>query len=447
MKFNMNKIGSLLIAALAVVSGFSLQSCEDEPDKFELSSGKPTVYYVRPADVNKKDSLLVQANPSDQLCLVGDNMKSVEQLYFNDQKAVLNTSYITDHALLVTVPSDIPNTVSDKIYMITKDNDTIPYDFHVVVPAPVISEMSNEYAAAGSTATITGSYFVDDPNVPLTITFPNGTVIKSDELISKTRGSLTFTVPQCDTEGPITITSIYGKTKSVFYYKDTRGLLFDFDGKTGLGNHGWHTRTITSDATSLSGNFVQLGDAATTMSADGGWNDGAYSFEYWPGEWTTPLSYVKGVSQKLTDLADFSNYQNMAIKFEMYIPKSNPWMAGAMQIIMAGVDKITGAGGGLDTDGVMTASANNTFFNNDVLPRGIYRPWETTGSYDTGDQWVTVTIPISTFKYGINGGSATGSLSVSDFASLTIFITGGGIKGTACQPIVKIDNIRAVPIK
>ena len=33
------------------------------------------------------------------------------------------------------------------------------------------------------------------------------------------------------------------------------------------------------------------------MSADGGWNDGAYSFEYWPGEWTTPLSYVKGVSR------------------------------------------------------------------------------------------------------------------------------------------------------
>jgi len=118
-----------------------------------------------------------------------------------------------------------------------------------------------------------------------------------------------------------------------------------------------------------------------------------------------------------------------------------------MQIIMAGVDKITGAGGGLDTDGVMTASANNTFFNSNVLPRGIYRPWETTGSYDTGDQWVTVTIPISTFKYGMDGGSATGSLSAKDFTSLTIFIVGGGIKGTACQPIIKVDNIRAVPIK
>ena len=446
MKFNMHKIGSLFIAALAVISSFSLQSCKDEPDKFELSSGKPTVYYIRPADVNKKDSLLVQALPAASICLVGDNMRSIQQLYFNDQKAVLNTSYITDHTLIVNIPTDIPNTVSDKLYMITANHDTIDYTFHVTVPAPVISVMSNEYAPVGSTATITGSYFVDDPKVPITLTFPDGTVIK--DFISKSRSSLTFTVPDCTTEGPITITSIYGATKSSFHYLDTRGLLFDFDGKTGLGNHGWHARTITSDATSLSGKFVQLGDASTTLSADGGWNDGTYSFEYWPGEWTTPLSYVKGVSEKLTDLADFSDYTHMAIKFEMYIPKNNPWMAGGMQIIVGGVDKVTGAGGGLDTDGVMTAAANSTFFNNNVLPRAIYRPWESTGSYDTDDKWVTVTIPISDFRYGIDGGTATGPrLSASDFTSLTIFVVSGGIKGTACQPIIKIDNIRAVPYK
>lgn len=31
-----------------------------------------------------------------------------------------------------------------------------------------------------------------------------------------------------------------------------------------------------------------------------------------------------------------------------------------------------------------------------------------------------------------------------DFASLTMFVVGGGINGTECQPIIKIDNIRAV---
>ena len=84
MIFNSNKIGNFLIAAVAILSSVSLTSCEDEPDKFELSGGTPTVYYIRPSDVNAKDSLLVQAYPSASICLVGDNMKSVEQMYFND---------------------------------------------------------------------------------------------------------------------------------------------------------------------------------------------------------------------------------------------------------------------------------------------------------------------------------------------------------------------------
>jgi hypothetical protein len=34
-----------------------------------------------------------------------------------------------------------------------------------------------------------------------------------------------------------------------------------------------------------------------------------------------------------------------------------------------------------------------------------------------------------------------------DFASLTIFIVGGGVNGTECNPYIMIDNIRAIPNK
>jgi hypothetical protein len=47
----------------------------------------------------------------------------------------------------------------------------------------------------------------------------------------------------------------------------------------------------------------------------------------------------------------------------------------------------------------------------------------------------------------MSGGSATGSLKASDFTSLTIFVVGGGITGKECNPVIKIDNIRAVPNK
>ncbi len=444
MRFNSNKIGNFLIAAVAILSSVSLTSCEDEPDKFELSGGTPTVYYIRPSDVNAKDSLLVQAYPSASICLVGDNMKSVEQMYFNDQKAILNTSYITDHTLIVEVPSNIPDVVTNKIYMINKDKDTTTYDFHVIVPAPVVSSMSCEYAPTGSEVTISGSYFIDDPNTPISLTLPDGKVIK--DFTNKSRTALTFTMPECDTEGPITVTSIYGSTKSAFYYKDTRGLLFDFDGVTGLGNHGWHERTITSDGTSLTGKFVQLGNGSAKMTAAGDWDDSNFSFEYWPGSWNTPTDYPDD-GKLLTSLADFSDYQNMAIKFEMYVPADHPWSAGGMQIIMAGLDKISYGNAGTDINGNLVAGSNNSYLQSNALPRAIYRPWEAAGSYDTGGKWVTVTIPIADFKYGFDGTTSTGNLSAKDFSSLVIFVVGGGVEGTDCTPIIKIDNIRAVPYK
>jgi hypothetical protein len=99
------------------------------------------------------------------------------------------------------------------------------------------------------------------------------------------------------------------------------------------------------------------------------------------------------------------------------------------------------------------AGANNTFFRTKAdggldIPRALYRPWTTTGSYDTGDKWVTVTLPIAmSFVYNFDGSGLTYNLKKEDFASLTIFVIGGGVNGTECNPYIMIDNIRAVPNK
>ncbi|MBP5338675.1 MAG: hypothetical protein J6Z14_05140 [Prevotella sp.] len=430
----------------------TLNSCKDQPDEFELTDGTPTINYIRPASASASDSLLVEAYPQATICLVGSNLTSIQQMYFNDKKAILNTSFITENTLIVQVPSDIPDLVTDKIYLITEGHDTLTYDFHIVIPAPVVSQMSCEYATPGSVATIYGSYFIDDPNVPLTITFPDGKTaeIKS---INASRSTVSFVVPECTTEGQITVKSIYGSGKSSFRFLDSRGMLFDFDNGnavTGavLGCHGWHNGlTITDAENPISGKYLILGNA--TLDEDGSWDDGNFAFEYWPGNWQDPEDY-QGDGVRLTDLADFSDYMNMSYKFEMCIPKANPWMSGAMQFIVGGVTKISMGSNDpkvKDIYGNLLAGCNNTYFNNDELPRGIYRPWEATGSYDTADEWITVTLPISEFKYGMSGGAATGSLSSSDFTSLLIFVVGGGIKGTECTPIIKIDNVRAVPNK
>ena len=441
MKNTIIKFG--LYAAAMLTFGFLVNSCVDEPDKFELADGKPTVYYVRPMNVASADSLLTGAYMGNGICIVGDNLRSVYKLMFNDQEAVLNNSYITDHSILVNVPNEIPGEVSNKMYLINKAGETVTFDFNVLVPGPSISSMKNEYAPAGSVSILYGDYFVDDPNVPIQLFVGE----KEAKINSFTKGSIEFKVPEDAVENsPVKVKTIYGEAKSVFNWKDTRGMLFNFDNDPHPTNHGWHAMVIETDDTAIDGNFLRFGAPDVTMTAEGGWDDGHFSFEYWPGDWDDPKTYAD--SPRLTDFVDFSDWENMSLKFEFYVPSSNPWMAGSMQLIHAGVDKITDGGDGVvDIYGVNTAGANNTFFHDGPLPRGLYTPWAATGSFDTGDEWITVTVPYSNFIYTETGGVATGSLTAADFTSLTIFVWSGGNKGTDCQPIMKIDNIRAVPNK
>lgn len=461
----------LFLTAVALMGAMVFTSCEDEPDKYEVADGTPSINYIRCLSSEVKGNndaddthytqgeLVTSASPQSTLCLVGENLRSVYELYFNDKKAVLNNSYITDNTLIVDVPKDVPGKVTNKIYMITQAKDTLTYDFQVIISAPEINSMSNEYAEPGSRVTIYGKYIIDDPGTPLQILFEDADgnpleVSHGSMSIADDFTSVSFTIPQGAAEGAITISSIYGISEAAFHYRDTRGMLFDFDGMTGLGNHGWHARDIKNDEFSITGNYVQLGDGSATMSADGGWDDGNFAFEYWPGNWEDPETYSAPDGRRLCDIADFKNWENMSVKFEMYIPKDSPWQAGAMQVIFAGTDKVSyGAADVKDIYGNTLAGCNNTYFRTKAdggydLPRALYRPWTEAGSYDTGGEWVTVSLPIkSSFTYNFDGTSVNASLTPDDFASLIIFVVDGGVNGTECHPVIKIDNIRVVPNK
>ena len=456
---NIKNINGALFAMALVAASAGFTSCEDEPDKYEVAGGTPTIDYVRPVDVASKDSLLTAASLDNTICIVGRNLRSVTKINFNDQKAVLNTSYMTDNTIIVTVPKTIPNKVSDKIYFITSKQDTVTYDFKTVVPAPIISSMSNEWADAGEEVTIKGDYFLDYDNSHLTIKVGEDYTIPYEDL-KISQNSIKFNMPEdMPKHEPIYITTINGTTKAGFRYMDNRGMLFDFDtpwkeGGDVLGNNGWHNRTITSDGTSLSGNYMVLGE--TAMGADGGWNDGNFSFEYWPGSWQDPETYSS--RPRMQDLADFSDWENMSLKFEMCIPKDNGWSAAPMQIYFGSVTQITnGAAGVKDIYGNVLAGANNTFFHEQgKLARALYMPWQNTEDklYNTEDKWVTVTIPLANFVYDYDGNKGLSYSGVNDFSAFNIFVVKGAYNdasvlptGVDCNPIIKIDNIRVVPNK
>ena len=456
---NIKNINGALFAMALVAAGAGFTSCEDEPDKYEIAGGTPTIDYVRPVDAASKDSLLTEASLNNTICIVGRNLRSVTKINFNDQAAVLNTSYMTDNTIIVTVPKNIPGKVTDKIYFITNNKDTLDYDFKTVVPAPTINGMSNEWAAPGEEVTIKGDYFLDYDNSHLTIKVGDNYTIPYEDL-KITQNSIRFNMPEdMPKHEPITITTINGTTKAGFRYMDNRGMLFDFDtpwkeGGDVLGNNGWHNRTITSDATSLSGNYMVLGE--TAMGADGKWNDGNFSFEYWPGSWQDPETYSS--RPRIQDLADFSDWKNMSLKFEMCIPKDNSWSAAPMQIYFGSVTQVTnGAAGVKDIYGTVLAGANNTFLKEQGnLARALYMPWQNTEDklYNTEGKWVTVTIPLADFIYDFDGHKGLSYSGVNDFSAFNIFIVKGSYDnanvlptGVDCNPIIKIDNIRVVPNK
>lgn len=404
------KQGWSLIALLMAVFTLGVQSCDDNPDKFELTEGVPEVFYVRVPAPTSADSLLVKAFMDNTIVLVGKNLTSIREMWFNDKKALLNSSFITDHNLFVTIPKEIPGVVTDKIYMITKGNDTLTYDFGVQVPGPVVSRISNEYAHDGDKAILYGDYFIDDPNAPLTITMAGN--IPVTEIISIEKTKVTFRIPEGAQKGYLNVKSIYGTGRSKFQFRDDRGMILDWDNLNADG--GWRAGKIkNSDPEGISGNYVYF-----TGTLDGDptvdWAEDDFSFNLWG----TANGRPEG------DLFP-SDPANSTLKFEVNV--TQPWSSLALQMIFT----------------PWSLTGTNSYIGDGTTPRGLWRPWEKTGTYQT-EGWVTVSVPLTEFKYD-HTGSTLEMAPAGNYGGLTFFVYHGGIAGTTCTPYICIDNIRVVP--
>ena len=423
----------MLIAAAAL--GFA--SCEDYPDAFELADGVPTIHGIRYAD---RDVLIQQAYMGEVVCFMGDNLCSVRELYFNDLKAVLNTSFMTEHTLVAAVPSNLPGKRTDKVYMITKDKDTVTVDFKVMLPAPQIKSMSCEFQKPGEEVTVYGNYFTE----PMSVVFEDGNGAEVTTFKSLSMTEATFVIPADAKPGKIKVTTESGVARSSFsYYDFCGGLITDFDGGTDVVPQGWNFTGTYSSEGGIMGNYVEL-KSANPMSADGAWNED-FKIDFWCGTWDgDPMDNMSGPGVPICNIIDFTNFQNMALKFELYIPSSNPWMAGAMQLIFCSSDKA--ANDSWQNNTFVHASSSDPAGRD--LCRGLYRPWEATGSFDTGDKWITVTVPFSEFTYNSDGTAGKVPLEKpEDFATFVIWPWSGGVNGVECTPVFRIDNIRAVPVK
>lgn len=432
----MKSINRIITGSLAILAMASFASCDkvDYPDRYEVADGKPTVYSVRYAD---KDVNITQAYMDEVVCLLGKNLKSIVELWFNDQQATLNTSFITDNTLLVSVPKNMPVVQTDKIYMITSGKDTLAYDFAVLPPTPKVISMSNEWASEGETVTIYGDFLIDKADKPLQIAFA-GAEVDHASMVFNGSSSVSFPVPAGAQPGYVTVTSLSGTGKSKFMYKDTRNILFDWDGSHGgfATGHGWRNGVIHApgdDAwNAIDGSYLYFGGADLGPGSADAWAEDQYSFNYWPeaGSDYDALS----LRPEFAEFIDKYGVSGLTLKFEVLVPSSNPWSASGMQLMFS-------------SDAVVTyGTATNSYFSDETFPRAIWQPWTTNGgSYDTADKWVTVSFPLSSFNKNQENKECATAFDKSYLTGLTFFVWNGGVDGAACSPVFAIDNIRVVP--
>ena len=415
----------LVIVAL-VVSSLTAISCKDQPDKFEAVDGTPAIHYVRSPYLSKKDSLLTGAYMGNTICIVGENLRSVAALYFNDQQAVLNTSFMTDNTLLCDVPNELPNNPTDKIYLLSTSGGIVSYDFQVLIPSATVNSMSNEWAVAGEEATIYGDYFLDYDSDPLSISMPGGVAVTDIKSVTKT--AVTFVIPSGVTEsGNVEVTTKYGTSKSKFYYMDHRGMIIDWDGTYGMAQaNGWRTGAglKVDDGTGVDGAFIRFHGTPTAE----GWNntEDDWCFNFWPSDTDPAIRAMSGCSE----LINKYEISQLAIKFEYRIPDELNWTSSALQLMLT-KPEVTGT---------------NSYYWEESFPRSLWSPYASSGAWSTKGEWQTATIELSTFNKTHTGSTCATTFSADFLGGLTFYFMGGPA-GTASELQMDIDNIRLSPIE
>lgn len=223
----------------------------------------PSIDYVRITRPTSSDSLLVAAGQGQLIAIIGDNLENAVQVWFNDQAAKLTPTYITKTSLLVSVPSNIPKTINNKLKLVFKDGYELLYDFKVQISKPLVSNMVSEFVNDGNIATIRGNFFY----APITVTLTGGTTA---QIVSLKDDEIQFTVPAGAQSGPITVKTNFGETKSDFWFRDNRNIFISSDPWEGWNGQGFVVSNPgPGDPEKINGNYIRVNKFLASWS----WNE------------------------------------------------------------------------------------------------------------------------------------------------------------------------------
>src|SRR5690606_16112015 len=128
----------LCLLMLTCMVGF-LTSCSK--DDAPTARAEPRTKYIRITHPPSSDSLLLGAGQGTLIAIVGENLQGAQEIWCNDQKAVLTPTYITPTSILVSVPSMIPNELTNSMTLIFANGRQLVHDFQLQISKPVVANM------------------------------------------------------------------------------------------------------------------------------------------------------------------------------------------------------------------------------------------------------------------------------------------------------------------
>ena len=277
---NISSSHSLLVAS-ALVMVLILGACKDED---EINVGPPTIERVRNTDPSSADSSFTSATLGSTLAILGNNLLGTQEVYLNDYPLGVNTAYVTNNTVIVTVGDSVPTVATDPnvpntLRLVNKAGEAL-MEFTTLPPAPQITQVKNQYVKAGDELTLLGRYFffVD------TVYFPGEDAFVTSGIETNSTGSsLTVKVPDnldfSDGQMIRVVTQSGGSAtnRNTQIYAE-KGMVADFDTNGALeypDNWGWGLsgdmiRPSQPGVASLEGSFAGMNQA---FPANWGWNN------------------------------------------------------------------------------------------------------------------------------------------------------------------------------
>jgi len=355
----------------------------------------------------------VFANAGDSVYIYGANLVLVQKFSYGGTSITSFKSNLIGTSLGFLMPATTP---TDQVLVTTKRGSAV----FKIVATPTITAISNENANPGDSVHIYGTYL---KNIQ-TLTFA-GTVIKSYKS-SSTGNSVGFVLPALTQSGLVSVTTQFGTANTVYNVNDiATGAISNWEW-SGVFNWQWYGGASLYSGTNGGGWPPYNPDFPGNSSQYMVLKTGILA----PAEGNTYSNYailMNGAQWVPTaNLADPPS--SWAFKFEVSIPQ--PWNGGT-------IDVLSGFGS------------------------YIYRwePWQVTASTTapyTSKGWVTVTIPLSSFKTTdptLGDGEGAPISKITDLTgptgntACTVYIHNYSKTATATGFYGAFDNFRVVKIK